>query len=328
MHAFSRPSSSAAYVAMGCSRRVAAIAGGGPDGPDWREGLGYRAVSAKFEWESGVSLFDLSGKVVAITGATKGIGLGVAEEMAAQGARIVVSSRDPDACNAVAADLNARYGAGEVIAKGVACDLDDLQQVQAFAAAAPEQFGGLDILVCNAAILPFIGPSADTPPELFDRILTRNIHHNFRLCQGVRPAIAARGGGSIVLIGSEAGLSSSPLVLAYGAAKAGVVHMALLLADEMAAERIRVNCVAPGLTRSNSSSETLGEAGFESSARRMPMHRIGEPRDVAGAVIYLASQAGSHVTGQTILVDGGRSSLSPRRPGTGLDAVQGGKTHN
>lgn len=275
-----------------------------------------------------MSLFDLGGKVVAITGATKGIGLGVAKELAAQGAKIVVSSRDAAACDAVAVDLNTRYGRGETLAKGLACDLDSLQQVEAFAAAAPKQFGALDILVCNAAILPFIGPSAGTPPELFDRILTRNIHHNFRLCQGVRPAIAAQGGGSIILIGSEAGLSSSPLVLAYGAAKAGVIHMALCLADEMAGERIRVNCVAPGLTRSYSSSQTLGDALLESSAQRMPMHRIGEPQDIAGAVIYLASQAGSHVTGQTILVDGGRSSLSPRSPGSGLDFVERGKTHN
>lgn len=274
-----------------------------------------------------MSLFDLEGKVAVITGSTKGIGLSIAEEMAAQGARIVVSSRDQAACDATAQDLNARFGRGETIAKGVACDIDSLQQVESFAGVAQEQFGGMDILVCNAAILPFIGRSADTPPELFDRILTRNIHHNFRLCQSVRPSMAARGGGSIVLIGSEAGLTSSPMVLAYAAAKAGVVHMALCLADEMAGEKIRVNCVAPGLIRSHSSVDTFGEERFEAAAQRMPMHRVGEPQDIAGAVVYLASRAGSHVTGQTILVDGGRGSLAPRGQ-SGLNSVQSGKTHN
>ncbi|CAN7646734.1 glucose 1-dehydrogenase [Phenylobacterium sp. LjRoot219] len=275
-----------------------------------------------------MSLFDLSGKVAAITGATKGIGLGLAQEMAAQGAKVVISSRDGAACDEVAADLNTRYGRAEIIAKGLACDLDDLQQVEAFAAEAPKQFGALDILVCNAAILPFVGPSAQTPPDLFDRILTRNIHHNFRLCQGVRPAIAARGGGSIVLIGSEAGLTASPLALAYGVAKAGVAHMALCLADEMAGEKIRVNCVAPGLIRSHSSTQALGADRLDAAAQRMPLHRVGEPRDIAGAVIYLASRAGSHVTGQTILVDGGRSSLTQRRHESGLDQIESGKTYN
>jgi NAD(P)-dependent dehydrogenase (short-subunit alcohol dehydrogenase family) len=274
------------------------------------------------------SLFDLYGKVAAITGATKGIGLGLARELAAHGAKVVVSSRDGRLCDAVAADLNMRHGGGKKIAEGLACDLDNIEQVLAFAEAAPEAFGGLDILVCNAAILPYIGPSAQTPPDLFERILTRKIHHNFRLCQAVRPAIAARGGGSIVLIGSEAGLSSSPLVLAYGVAKAGVAHMALSLADEMAKDKIRVNCVAPGLIRSYSSAETLGDAALEASGKRMPLGRIGEPEDIAGAVIYLTSRAGSHVTGQTILVDGGASSLSSTGRGCGLDEVESGKTYN
>ena len=275
-----------------------------------------------------MSLFDLSGKVAVITGATKGIGLGIAEEMAAQGARVVVSSRDAALCDKVAGELNGRFGKGQEIARGLACDIDSLQAVEAFARDAPGVWGGVDILVCNAAILPYIGPSAQTPPELFDRLLTRNIHHNFRLCQGLRGTMQARGGGSMVLIGSEAGHAASPLVLAYAVAKAGVAHLARCLADEMAQDRIRVNCVAPGLVRSASSTDTLGDAGLAAAAAIMPLMRVGEPRDIAGAVIYLASEAGSHVTGETIIVDGGRSRLSPRNGVSSLASVEPGKTYN
>jgi NAD(P)-dependent dehydrogenase (short-subunit alcohol dehydrogenase family) len=274
-----------------------------------------------------VSLFDLTGKVAVVTGATKGIGLGVAEEMAAQGAKLIVSSRDQALCDQVAADLDARYGKGQQIAKGIACDIDDLGSIARLAKTAPEAWGGVDILVCNAAILPFIGPSKDTPPELFDRILIGNIHHNFRLCQALRPQMAARGGGSMVLIGSEAGHTSSPMVLAYAVAKAGVAHMARCLADEMAGEKIRVNCVAPGLIRSYSSSKTLGDDGLAKIGAGLPLGRVGEPKDIAGAVIYLSSEAGSHVTGSAIIVDGGRAYLSTQGSNS-LDEVKPGTSYN
>jgi len=260
-----------------------------------------------------MSMFDLGGKVAVVTGATKGIGLGIAQAMAAQGARVVVASRDATLCDQVAGELNDEFGKGQDIARGLRFDLEDRAGIEGFAAAATAIWGGVDILVCNAAVLPYIGPSAQTPPELFDRILTGNIHHNFRLCQALRASMAGRGGGSIALIGSEAGYSSSPLVLAYAAAKAGLAHMAVCLADEMADERIRVNCVAPGLVRSFSSTEKLTAAGLDAIGASLPLGRVGEPADIAGAVVYLASQAGSHVTGETILVDGGRSRLSARQ---------------
>jgi len=275
-----------------------------------------------------VSLFDLTGKVAVITGATKGIGLGIAQEMAAQGAKVIVSSRDQALCDQVAAELNGQYGRGETIAKGLACDIDDLGSIARLAKSAPEVWGGVDILVCNAAVLPFIGPSKDTPPELFDRILTRNIHHNFRLCQALRGDIGKRGGGSIILIGSEAGHTASPMVLAYAVAKAGVAHLAVCLADEMAGEKIRVNCVAPGLIRSYSSAKTLGDDGLDKIGAGLPLGRVGEPKDIAGAVIYLASEAGSHVTGSAIIVDGGRAYLSAHGGASSLDAVKPGTSYN
>jgi NAD(P)-dependent dehydrogenase (short-subunit alcohol dehydrogenase family) len=270
-------------------------------------------------------LFDLTGKVAVITGSTKGIGLGIAQEMVALGAKVVVSSRDQDLCDTVSAEINREQGSE--VAKGLACDIADLDSIARFIERAPALWGGVDMLVCNAAILPYIGPSAQTPPELFNKILVCNVHHNFRLAQGLRGEIKKRGGGSITFIGSESGFSASPFVLAYAAAKAAVAHMALCLADEMAIDDIRVNCVAPGLIRSFSSSSTLGDAGLEASGSRSPLGRVGEPRDVAGAVIYLASAAGSHITGSSIIVDGGASRLSSRDQKDQLEAVSG-KTYD
>lgn len=268
-----------------------------------------------------MSKFDLTGKIAVVTGSTKGIGRGVVSTLVEQGARVIVSGRQEESGRQVAAELNARHG--EDSAQGVAFDLNDRASIESYASRVAAVWGGVDILVCNAAILPYIGSSAATPPDLFDRILVGNVHHNFRLCQALRPEIARRGGGAITLIGSESGLTSSPLVLAYAAAKAAVAHMARCLADEFADDRIRVNCVAPGLVRSASSTETLGEAGLAAIARAQPLGRIGEPSDIAGAVAYLSSEAGSHVTGEVILVDGGRGRLSPRANSYSLSAVDG-----
>jgi len=271
-----------------------------------------------------MSLFDLTGKIAVVTGATKGIGLGIATQLAAHGARVVVSSRTQADCDALASELNARFGAGGDIAKGAVCNLDKLEDIDALAKTARAAFGGVDILVCNAAALAFIGPAPATPPDVFQRLLNTNIHHNFRLCEALRGDIAARGGGSIVLIGSMAGHSASANILAYGVAKAGVAHMARCLADEMAAQNIRVNCVAPGLIRSHASTPVWSnETVLDTIVGAIPLQRIGEPEDIAGAVIFLASAAGSYVTGETIIVDGGRTMLSPPTRGVtgGLDSL-------
>jgi NAD(P)-dependent dehydrogenase (short-subunit alcohol dehydrogenase family) len=265
-----------------------------------------------------MSLFDLTGKVALVTGGTKGIGLGVVQQLAAHGAKVVISSRDQGLCETVAEEINRQYGQGAVVAKGVACDIDKLEDIERLAKAGVAAFGGLDILVCNAAVLPFIGPSAKTPPELFDRILTSNIHHNFRLCQAVRADMVKRGGGSIVLIGSVAGHTAAPETMAYSVAKAGLAHMARCLADEFVGDNIRVNCVSPGLIRSFSS-KPLWENGavLDAFTQSIPLRRIGEPEDIAGAVIFLSSQAGSYVTGSAIIVDGGRTHLSARTSAAG-----------
>jgi len=261
-----------------------------------------------------VSMFDLTGQVAVITGASKGIGLGIAQQMAAHGAKVIVSSRDQALCEKVAADIDRAYGKGERVAAAIASDLTKLEDAERLASAAREVWGRIDCLVCNAAILPFIGPSAETPPEAFDRILVGNIHHNYRLCEAFRPDLA-KTRGSIVLIGSGVAYIAAPRTLAYGAAKAGVLHMTRSIADEFAAERIRVNCVSPGLIRSWSAIETFGDDGLKAASQMIPIGRVGEPEDIAGAIIFLASKAGEFVTGQAFAVDGGTSTLTPKARG-------------
>jgi NAD(P)-dependent dehydrogenase (short-subunit alcohol dehydrogenase family) len=269
-------------------------------------------------------LFDLRGKIAVVTGATKGIGRGIAEQLVAHGARVVITGREPADAERMAAEINQRCGGGEIVAKGAAFDINRLEAAEQLAKNARQAWGAIDILVCNAAVLPFIGPSKDTPPEMFDQLLTTNIHHNFRLCQAMRGDIAGRGGGAIIFIGSVSGNTATPATLAYGVAKAGLAHMARSLADELAPERIRVNCVAPGLVRSFTSAIVWRDPDrLKVAEAGIPLHRIGEPEDVAGAVVFLASKAGSYVTGTTIHVDGGRSFLAPPGRATHLSGISG-----
>ena len=259
-----------------------------------------------------MNLFDLSGQTAVVTGSTQGIGRGIAEQMAKHGANVVVSSRNAARCEAAAEAIN--QSVGRAATKGVPFDLDDRGGIDAFAEQATACFGQVSILACNAAALSFIGPSETTPPERFDRLLQTNIHNNFRLCQAFRPVIA-RQGGSMILIGSLAGHSVNTGLLAYSVSKAGVAHMSRILADEFAADGIRVNCVSPGFIRSESSGPVFERPdALAQIVSGIPLQRPGEPEDVAGAVVFLASRAGSYVTGETILVDGGRVNLNPPRP--------------
>ncbi len=259
-----------------------------------------------------MSLFDLTGKVAVVTGATKGIGRGIVERLAEHHARIVVSSREQALCDKVVGELNSAYGSGKEIASAAAANLEELESLKGLVKAAMDKWGRIDILVCNAAVLPFIGPSAETPPKLFTRLLEGNIQNTFRLCHMVLPQMKERRDGAIIIIGSASGLSAATNEMAYGITKAAQSHMARCLAGEAAAYNVRVNCVSPGLTRSFSSRPIWEkEAVLNKFTSTLPLQRIGEPDDIAGGVVFLASQAGSYVTGITIPIDGGRTSLPP-----------------
>ena len=248
------------------------------------------------------SLFDLTGKTALITGSSKGIGRAIAERMAEHGARVVISSRKADACEVVAAGIRAKGGDAIVIP----ANIGHKDQLQALVDGTVAAFGGVDILVCNAAINPYFGPSLDCPDEAFDRIMGSNVRSSFWLCNMVLPQMAARGGGAIIIISSIAGLRGTPTIGAYGISKAADTAIARNLAVEWGGRNIRVNCIAPGLVRTDFARALWEDpAILASRVRHSPLPRIGEPDEIAGAAIFLASPAGSFTTGQVFVIDGG-----------------------
>jgi NAD(P)-dependent dehydrogenase (short-subunit alcohol dehydrogenase family) len=248
------------------------------------------------------SLFDLTGKVAVITGSSKGIGRAIAERMAEHGAKVVVSSRKQDACDVVTQAIIAK--GGEAVTK--TCNIGRKEELEALVDATVEKFGGIDILVCNAAVNPYYGLSVNAPDEAYDRIMNYNVRSNFWLCNMALPGMAARGGGSVVIISSIGGLRGSTHLGIYAISKAADMQLARNLACEYGRHNIRVNCIAPGLIKTDfakalwDNPETL-----KASTARSPLLRIGEPDEIAGAAVFLASTAGTFMTGQTIVIDGG-----------------------
>jgi NAD(P)-dependent dehydrogenase (short-subunit alcohol dehydrogenase family) len=251
-----------------------------------------------------MSLFDMSGEVALITGSSRGIGRAIAEAMAGQGAKVVISSRKADACDAAADKINSRHGAGTAIAVPAnISSKDDLQNLVDRTRAA---FGKVTALVCNAASNPYYGPSLGIADEQFRKILDNNILSNHWLMTMVAPEMIERKAGSITIISSIGGLKGSPIIGAYCISKAADMQMARNMAMELGPHNIRVNCIAPGLIRTDmaralwENPETL-----KRSTAAACLGRIGEPHEIAGAAVFLASPAGAYTTGQTIVCDGG-----------------------
>jgi len=251
-----------------------------------------------------MSLFDMTGQVALITGSSRGIGKATAEAMAEQGAKVVISSRKQDACDAVAAEINDKYGEGTAIA--VAANISDKAALQNLVDESVAAFGQIDVLVCNAASNPYYGPQAGISDDQFRKVLDNNIVSNHWLIAMVAPAMRERRDGSIVIVSSIGGLRGTPVIGAYAISKAADMQLARNLAHEFGPDNVRVNCIAPGLIKTD-----FAQALWEDEARlaernkTTPLRRIGEPHEIAGAVVYLASPASSFMTGQTIVVDGG-----------------------
>jgi NAD(P)-dependent dehydrogenase (short-subunit alcohol dehydrogenase family) len=253
-----------------------------------------------------MTLFDLSGKTAIITGATKGIGRAIASRMAEHGANIVVSSRKPDLCDQVAQDINENWARGGSEAAAIPCHISHKEQLQALVDQTLARFGGIDILVCNAAVNPFFGSLRDIPDSAFDRIMETNIRSNHWLCQMASPHIAARGGGTIIIVSSVGGLRAGGVLGAYGISKAADMQITRALAVEYGPENIRVNCIAPGLIRTDFARALWeDEHRLKSVNAKTPLGRIGEPDEIAGTAVMLASAAGSFISGETIVIDGG-----------------------
>jgi len=251
-------------------------------------------------------LFDLSGKVALITGSSKGIGKAIAEEMARHGARVVISSRKRDVCDQVAAAINTELENEPGGAIAIPAHVGEKAELERLVRETRERLGPIDILVCNAAVNPFFGPSKDIPDSAFEKILDINIRSNHWLCHMVLPEMVERGGGSIIIISSVGGLRGSTHLGAYAISKAADVQLARNLACEYGPKNVRVNAISPGLIRTDFA-RALWENPEILRQRTAgdPLRRIGEPEEVAGCAVLLASRAGAFITGQNFVIDGG-----------------------
>lgn len=251
-----------------------------------------------------MSLFDLSGKSAIITGSSRGIGRAIAEAMADHGARVTISSRKPGPCEEVAGEINTKHGPGRAIA--VPANISSKEDLQHLVDETNAAFGKVDIVVCNAASNPYYGPMAGISDDQFTKILQNNIISNHWLIQMCAPQMRQRKDGAVIIVSSIGGLRGTPIIGAYNISKAADFQLARNLATEFGEDNVRVNCIAPGLIRTDfaralwENPETLKRA-----LAGTPLKRIGEPPELAGAAVYLASKAGSYMTGQMMVVDGG-----------------------
>ena len=251
-----------------------------------------------------MSMFDLTGKVALITGSSRGIGRAIAVAMAEHGAKVVVSSRKQDACETVADEIKAAGGEAMV----APCNVSHRDQLQNLVDTTLSAWGRIDCLVCNAAVNPYYGPLAEIPESAYDKIMDTNVKSNLWLCNMVLPQMAEREDGTVIIVSSVAAFIGSGSLGAYGLSKAADVALARNLAVEWGAKNIRANTLNPAIIRTDFA-RALWENPkiYEAATRSYALKRIGEPDEVAGAAVFLASKAGSFVTGQTITIDGGFS---------------------
>jgi NAD(P)-dependent dehydrogenase (short-subunit alcohol dehydrogenase family) len=248
------------------------------------------------------SLFDLTGKTAIVTGSTKGIGLAIAWALAEAGANVVVSSRKAERCQEVAQSLREKG----FEAAPVPCNIGKREDLEKLVSETRRLYGHIDVLVCNAAVNPYFGPMRDLPDDAFTKVIDSNVRSNLWLCNLVLPEMAERRDGSVIIVSSIGGLKGSGMLGIYAISKAADMQLARNLAVEWGPSNIRANCIAPGLVRTDfaralwENPKTLAAAEHST-----PLRRIGEPDDIAGAAVLLASRAGNWITGQTIVIDGG-----------------------
>jgi NAD(P)-dependent dehydrogenase (short-subunit alcohol dehydrogenase family) len=254
--------------------------------------------------ESQMELFDLTGKVAIITGSSRGIGRSIAEALAAAGATVVISSRKQEACEAVAAAINATHGGGRAIA--IAASISSKEALQRLVDGTRAAFGKIDILVCNAASNPYYGPMSGISDEQFRKIFDNNVLANHWLIGMTAPEMIERRDGTIIIVSSIGGLVGSGVIGAYNVSKAADFQLVRNLAVEFGQHNVRVNAIAPGVIRTDFAKALYEDPKAEAALKRVtPLRRIGEPQEIAGAAVFLASKAGAYMTGQSIVIDGG-----------------------
>jgi NAD(P)-dependent dehydrogenase (short-subunit alcohol dehydrogenase family) len=248
------------------------------------------------------TMFDLTGKVALVTGATRGIGKSIAEELARAGAKVAICSRKAEACEAV---RNEFAGQG-FEAHAQPCNVSRKEELQALVDATLARWGRIDIVVANAASNPYYGPLTGISDEAFDKIFANNVKSVLWLAAMTLPGMAERGGGSFIAVGSIGGLLANAVIGAYGISKAAGHHLVRNLAAEWGPKNVRVNAIAPGLIKTE-----FARALWEDEKRAReridatPLRRLGEPQDIGGIAVFLASDAAAFITGQCIVADGG-----------------------
>ncbi len=255
--------------------------------------------------------FSLEGKVAVITGASRGIGRAIALRFAQAGAKVVVSSRRLENVQIVADEIEAN--GGEALA--VQAHVGRPDDVAALVARTVDAFGRVDVAVNNAATNPHFGPLLTADEGQWDKILDTNAKGAFRVCKAVVPHMEAQGGGKIINLASVAGLRPSPGMGMYGISKAALIMLTQVLALELGHINIQVNCIAPGVIKTRFS-QVLWQTPqiAEPILAHLPLGRFGEPEDVTGLALYLASPASDYVTGAVFLVDGGMNVASAMNP--------------
>ena len=250
------------------------------------------------------NLFDLTGKVAIVTGSSRGIGLAMADGLARFGAKVVLCGRKQEGVDEGVQVI--RDAGGE--ASGVAAHMGRAGDLQALVDHAVDTFGGVDILVNNAATNPVFGPLMDNDDAAFDKIMEVNVKGPLNLAKLCQPLMVARGGGSVINVSSVGGLHPEPMLGLYSMSKAALISLTKVMAAEWGADGIRVNALCPGLIKTQFSQALWSnEKIFNSVVAKLPLKRIAQPEELVGMTVYLASPAASFCTGSVMTVDGGHT---------------------
>ena len=251
-----------------------------------------------------MSLFNLKDKSILITGSSRGIGKSIAHQCALHGANVIISSRKLSACESTAEEIN--NSIGKKVAFPIAANISDEDKLKELVNLTKEKIGSIDTLVCNAATNPFMGSMLDMPNDKFDKVMNNNIRSNQVLCNLVLPEMIERKDGSIIIISSIAAIKGSAILGAYNISKAADVMIVKNIAAEFGYKNIRANSIAPGLIKTDFAKALWENPDIlKTVLSTTPMQRIGEPDEIAGVAVMLASDAGNYINGQTIVVDGG-----------------------
>tara|TARA_B100000530_G_C15906239_1_gene467474 strand:+ start:808 stop:1575 length:768 start_codon:yes stop_codon:yes gene_type:complete len=251
-----------------------------------------------------MSLFNLNNKSILITGSSRGIGKSIARHCAIHGANVIISSRKLNICEKTADEINNEVG--KELAHPIAANISNENQLDELVNKTREKLGKIDVLICNAATNPFMGSMLDMPNDKFDKVMNNNIKSNQILCNLVLPEMIDKEDGSIIIISSIAAIKGSAILGAYNISKAADVMIVKNIAAEFGHKNIRANSIAPGLIKTDFA-KALWENPeiLKTVLGTTPMQRIGEPDEIAGVAVMLASEAGNYINGQTIVVDGG-----------------------